>query len=305
MAPTEKQPEYLIDEILPSKEVHLLAGSSGSGKTTWLFQTIADWQDGRPILGHASHPVPYAYISIDRSRPSVIRTLQRLGLADRITRLVCREDINSDLSVASIISAAHIMFPDSQIFFIEGFLMLVGNKAGVGEGGNSYLSVAALLSSTTAICARLGITIVGICHSPKLKEGENFRHARENVLGSAAWGGFSDTTITMDHDEKKNVITMLVMPRNAPKEEYRWKFGHNGVLEQYKPTGGGKEEVELYIYGLETDAVVGRSEIKEAGEIAGVSERTVDTVIAAAIENGLLQSTGRGVYKRLSDTYSN
>jgi RecA-family ATPase len=297
--------EYLVDDILPCREVHLLAGSSGSGKTTWLFQTIADWQDGRPILGHNSHPVPYAYVSIDRSFPSVARTLQRLGLDNKITRLVCREDLPKDLSVESVISAAHTKFPDSKLYFIEGFLMLVGSKAGMGEGGNSYLSVASLLSSTTAICARLGITILGVCHSPKLKEGEKFRHARESVLGSAAWGGFSDTTITMDLDEKKNVITMLIMPRNAPKEEYRWRFGTNGVLKLYKPFGKGKEEVQLYIYGLEAGTIVSKSDIVEVGEIADVSLRTVETTIAEAIDDGFLETVGRGVYRRLPEPLLN
>ena len=84
--------EFLIDGILPANEVHLLGVSSGSGKTTFTFQVfLAQWQKGEPLFGHQSNPVPYVYVSLDRSRSSVTRTLERLGLVEEITRIVCQE----------------------------------------------------------------------------------------------------------------------------------------------------------------------------------------------------------------------
>lgn len=85
-----QSPEFLIDEIMPANEVHLICGASGSGKTTWTFQEfLAEWQAGRSVSGHASHPVPYVYIALDRTRASVTRTLERLELADSITHILC------------------------------------------------------------------------------------------------------------------------------------------------------------------------------------------------------------------------
>src|SRR5690242_1448332 len=73
-------PRSLIDRILPVHEVHILGGPSGAGKTRWLFQMLQEWKAGNSVLGYASNPVPYAYVSTDRSRESVKRTCEDLGI---------------------------------------------------------------------------------------------------------------------------------------------------------------------------------------------------------------------------------
>lgn len=290
--------EFLIDGILPANEVHLLAGSSGSGKTTFLFQMLAQWQAGLPVLGHLSHPVPYAYLSVDRSSSSVKRTLQRLGLVDQITRMVCREDLPVGLTIATALASALEKHPDSKAFFIEGFQTLAGDR------GNSYTPVASLLSATTALCAKEGITILGVCHSPKIKADEKFQHSRELVLGSVAWAAFSDTVITMDQAEDTGVVTVKVMPRNAAKEEFQFVFGENGVLTPHTNAGGGgRATLELHLYGLGAGEEVTRQEMLDIGRRCGVATRTVDRVIDAAVDEGILKRLHgvQGTYYRSDD----
>lgn len=288
--------EFLIDGILPANEVHLLAGSSGSGKTTFLFQILAQWQAGLPVLGHPSHPVPYAYLSADRSSSSVGRTLQRLGLQGQITRMVCREDLPAGLTVHTALEAGLTKYPDTKVFFIEGFQTLVGDR------GNSYTPVAALLSSVTALCAKAGITILGVCHSPKIKTDEKFQHSREVVLGSVAWAAYSDTVITMDQDEESGVVTVKVLPRNAAKEEFRFVFGTNGVLTPFTG-GGGREGLEIHIYALPAGVEVTRQQLLEQGRIEGVGRATVDRTIDKAVNEGVLKRVfgTQGTYCRTSD----
>jgi hypothetical protein len=290
--------EFLIDGILPANEVHLLAGSSGSGKTTFLFQTLAAWQEGHPVLGHASYPVPYAYLSADRSSSSVNRTLQRLGLEDRITRMVCREHLPAGLTMGTALQEALSKYPDSKAFFIEGFQTMAGDR------GNSYTPVAALLSATTAFCAKEGLTIVGVCHSPKIKADEKFQHSREVVLGSVAWAAYSDTVIAMDQAEDTGIITVKVLPRNAAKEEFQFVFGPNGVLMPFAATKGGRAELEMHLYSLAVGTLVTRQEMLDLGVRAGVKTRTVDSVIDAAVSEGVLERvTGlQGTYRRTPDS---
>src|SRR5579872_2623970 len=71
---------FLIDTILPEGTVHLIGGSSGIGKSTWLLQTIHDWERGIPIIGFPSHPLPYVYLMCDRSEVDLQSTLEQIGL---------------------------------------------------------------------------------------------------------------------------------------------------------------------------------------------------------------------------------
>jgi HrpA-like RNA helicase len=43
--------EHMVDGLMPLNEVHIIAGESGAGKSTWLFQFIHDWQQEHPVLG--------------------------------------------------------------------------------------------------------------------------------------------------------------------------------------------------------------------------------------------------------------
>jgi hypothetical protein len=286
--------EFLIDDLLPAGEIHLLAGSSGSGKTTWLFQMLADWQQGKEVFGHASHPVPYAYVSVDRSRTSVTRTLQRLGLVDKITRIICREDLPSAISLGSVLQACREKHPDSKVFFIEGFQTMVGDK------GNSYTPVAQLLQATTAYCAQNGLTVVGVCHSPKMKIEEGFKHPRETVLGSVAWAAFSDTVITMDLDEKTGIVNLNMLPRNAASETHQLVFSPpNGIL--IPPPNSPKDLLVKLLLAQDEGTELTRPEILEWGNSLGCSVRTADRAIADLVDSGELVATiHRGTYRRVT-----
>lgn len=293
--PAEQPPEFLIEDILPAYEVHLLGGSSGAGKTTFLFQTIGDWQEGKPVLGHESNPRPYVYVSIDRSRTSVHRTLTRLGLQGKITRMICREDLPGGCGLGAVVKTARQAYPDVEVFFIEGFQTLVGDK------GNSYTPVAALLSATTAFCAEQKITIVGICHAPKLKIEEGFQHPRELIMGSTAWGAYSDTVITMELNEKTEIISVNIMPRNARKETHEFVFGENGVL--VPVTGKVANLLSKVILSQAIDSYIRRAEILDWANGMGISERSAERVIADLSKQGYLTSTlTRGTYKRSNPT---
>lgn len=284
-------PEFLIEGILPAHEIHLLGGSSGSGKTTLVFQTLAEWQNGEPVFGHKSNPVPYAYISLDRSRSSVDRTLQRLGLIGTITRIISQEDLTDTTTIGEVISAALKLFPDAEFFVIEGFQTLVGDK------GNSYAPVASLLRRSATLCSKKKITILGIAHSPKMKMDESFQHSRELILGSVAWGAYSDTIVTVQLAEGTGNIDVKVLPRNAASETFHFVFGHNGVLvplESAKP----KDAIKLKIEALGCGSTILRSEIINWAKAFGVSDKTGDRCITECLKNKVLTTLDAGVYER-------
>lgn len=293
--PADKQPEFLIEGILPANEVHLLGGSSGSGKTTFAFQVLlANWQHSKPFFDHASYPVPYTYASLDRSRSSVMRTLGRLELQSEITRLVCQEDLPEDV-IAPIATLKEILkcYPDSTLLIIEGIQLLAGDR------GNGYVSVARVLKSMARFCSKYQITILGVCHTPKMRLDEGFQHPREALLGSVSWGAYSDTIIMLNLDELTKIITVNILPRNAPSEQHELIFGVNGVLEPFVRKTK-QHQILIRVAALSVGRPVTRTEILNWGKEGKISTRTCEMAIQNALENNFLEVIGNGIYERTS-----
>lgn len=294
-----ESPEFLIDGILPAGEAHLIGGASGSGKTTWIFQNfLAPWIAGQPVLDHESHPVPYVYLSMDRLRSSVTRTLARLGLKDTITNIICLDEMPEGcLTLPAILKFAAEKYPDAKLVIIEGFALIAGERT------NGYTAVGHLMRKTSRLCAASGLTIVGVCHAPKMRTDEAFQHSRELLLGSVSWAAYSDTIIVLNMDELTNIITVKVMPRNAAMESHSLQFGQNGVL-QPVVVKQKKGFIQSRIEALTDGSPVTRDTIRAWGKASSISLRTVDAAIAASIENKVLSVIGDGVYERSSVSIS-
>lgn len=289
-------PEFLIDGILPANEVHLLGGSSGSGKTTLIFQTLATWQRGEDVFGHRSYPVPYTYVSLDRSRSSVNRTLQRLDLQSDITRTLCQEDLKStENTIHAIVNTGLKRHKDSRLFVIEGYQTIVG------DASNKYSQVSSLLRKSATLCVDKQITLLGITHSPKMKVDEAFQHSREMILGSVAWGAYSDTVITVQLDEAAGNVTVKILPRNAASETFHFVFGYNGCLvplENSKP----KEALKLRLEALAAGSFVSRSDVIGWAQAMKTSDRTAERALADCVKNKVLTTVDAGIYERTSNT---
>lgn len=285
--------EFLIEGILPAHEVHLFGGSSGSGKTTLLFQILSDWQRGNDVLGHKSFPVPYAYLSLDRSRSSVQRTLQRIQLDDQIDRIVTREKFPGVINPKIMFDIGLSAYPDSQAFFVEGYQTLAGDR------GNSYAPVAHLLTTSAMICASRKLTLLGVAHASKLKQDERWQNSREVILGSVAWSAYSDTIIVLDNNEETKVVTCRIMPRNAPSEQHEFMFGDRGILQPYIPRSK-KDSIALKIAALPAGRPLTKGEVTAWGKQMQVSTRTCEAAIKTCLENNLLEVIGTGIYERTS-----
>lgn len=286
-------PEFLIEGILPAGESHLIGGASGSGKTTWIFQNfLAEWQQGNAVFEHDSHPVPYVYVSLDRSRSSVTRTLRRLGLTEQIKRVICLDEMPEEcLELSAVIKYALTKYPDSKLVIIEGFALMSGEKT------NGYTAVGKLMRKSARLCAKMKITIIGVCHAPKLKADEQFQHSRELLLGSVAWAAYSDTIIVLNMDEQSKIITIRVMPRNAAMEEHDMRFGVGGILET-AIKGSKLDFLSKKLQKLPAGRPITRNEVIQWAEKYHIHFRTAENAISVNVKNGILTSLERGLYER-------
>lgn len=290
---SNSSPEFLIEGILPAGEAHLIGGASGSGKTTWIFQNfLAEWQQGNQVFEHDSHPVPYVYVSLDRSRSSVTRTLQRLKLLDKIIRVICLDEMPEEcLDLDNVLKFALKKYPDSKLIIIEGFALMSGEKT------NGYTAVGKLMRKAARLCAKQKITIIGVCHAPKLKADEQFQHSRELLLGSVAWAAYSDTIVVLNMDEQTKIITVKVMPRNAAIEEHGMQFGLGGRLET-AIKGSKLDFLSKRLQKLPPGRPITRNEVVQWAEKYHIHFRTAENAISVNVKNGILTSLERGLYER-------
>lgn len=215
--------EYLIDSILPKREIHLVAGPSGAGKTRWLFHTLLEWQEGKDVLGCPSYPTPWVYVSADRSKASIARTLATMNIDPRHIPLLPAWD--KQTKWADLLTQLERV--KAELVVIEAYGSFVRPPA------NSQ-AVKEYLMETNRMIQRTGKTVIGIVESPKMKPYEKYEIPRQRVSGAAAWGHFSETIFLVEpsspKDPKASGRILYVCPRNGPCEMFDLVFDYDGHL---------------------------------------------------------------------------
>ena len=187
----------LIDDVLPTHRVHLLAGVSDAGKTRFVIPAMLDWALGKPVLERPSHPKPWAYVIGDRTQREAADTMNDMGID--IDAIPCIPAFGQDRKTANeILLAAQKMTPQPQLLVWEGF-----HDAPDGERKKdvqSFLSRMAMNCEDERSFPK-GLTILGICESPKLKPAERYPNPRQRVSGVSAWGFHSSTILLIENIE--------------------------------------------------------------------------------------------------------
>jgi RecA-family ATPase len=286
----DSDPEYIIDNIMPAHEIHLLGGPSGAGKTTLAFQMIRDIREGRPVFGYATHSIPICYVSCDRSSASAVRTAARVGVNDIPTIIAKRGHRN----IRQVIEDAKALVPNLRLLVIDAIGVLVpGGKI------NDYGAVMDFLGYCTELCELHHITILAMGHATKTKEGEGFIDPRHKFLGSVAWGGSSDTMLYIESSNPKDPDDpsrrIIVLPRNYPASVLAYTFNNRGHL---IPVTEADDELTLDVKLLNVQLGVEVTTSTITGWGFPASRSTINRWILDAVRTGKLEQVKKGVYRR-------
>jgi hypothetical protein len=293
--------EHIVPGIMPSREVHLICGPPGIGKTTLCLDLLPAIERGDLILGYSrAIPTKSVFVSCDRSEGAHLRRLDSLGIPHAefpfFSGLDIRDD-NDPLNIEKIISSAAKHFPDHPLVFIDGMASLI-------EDTSNYRQAQQLLRETTKLCYWNNRTVIGSVHSPKAKEGQSYTNPREQILGSQAWSGFSDLVIAMQPAEPKdpanNRRLVHVCTRSAAGD-----FTVKMIL-----TGGRlmiDDSIERELYSLleewlkkqdHTRIIPTREIILYGVKECSLYERAIERWIEEKVEEGVLDRVARGKYRR-------
>jgi len=300
--------EWLVERILPAGELHIIGGPSGGGKTTLIMQLVTDWAAGRSVFGYASHPRPFVYISLDRNEKSLRRTLQRCGVDPDTFPYICPlSTTNPILGFKDLIdNFVKPRFPEvlaGGVIIIEGITTLM---PGSGKA-NDYTATFKFFSWLSAYCSETGISLLGVMHSPKMKESERYLNPRQRLMHSVAIGAIAETIILSEPSFESPIKLdriVTVLPRNAPEQEFHMRLDEHGMHqpapdpEKPKSELKASQKFDLYIAGLDVGTEFTTGSIVEALSI-DMSERTIKNGLAIAEANKRIERLAHGRWRKI------
>jgi len=301
-APARDPDRYLVEDILPLHEVHLIGGPSGAGKSTWTFQMIANWSQGIPIHDFASYPSDWHYVACDRSLDSVKRTLERIESRIDISRITSLVDNPSSQTTGAkaLLECGERVLPKGGFLVVDGIGMLTpGGKI------SDYSIVSDYIKALTRGCKRYKITIGGLGHATKTKEGERYLNPRQRILGSVAWGACADTVIFLDakdeQDTENGKRELLILPRNASAVRINLMFDDRGrLIEETDDVNWVILDSWLKRFGPTSE--IATHEVADFAISRGISQRTYQRWLTTRVNDGVLDRPTRGLYVRMFTT---
>lgn len=283
---------YLIDHILPCQQVHIIGGPSGVGKTRWTYWWIKDWLEGKTIFGYESRPEPTMYLATDRNTASLTETLTTIGCLGLIEQqsIVYRTDVSIDM--------LHRRYPHIKVFIIDPISVFVP-----GYHLNDYGIVSSFLRHCSFVCERDEITIIGMIHATKIKEGARLINPRERLLGSAAWGAFAETLFVLgcDNPEVTNAVRhFYILPRNWKEEKMYFTLENGWPKLADAPEEG--DRYALFILQVPEDEAIPRTDLLRLATALGIAPASFDRYLKRAIDEGYLLKIRHGVYRKRPTT---
>jgi hypothetical protein len=296
---------YLIDTILPEGTVHLIGGPSGIGKSTWLLQTIHQWEQGLPVMGFPSHPMPYVYFMCDRSEVDLQATLKQIGLSDWDVKAYAIESLGREpfYLEPQDVKIEHLpkIFPWAKIFFIEGIHWFYEKKQASRSG--DYVDTLRFWSYVRDQFCENYLTIIGTTHIPKMKINEGYARTRDKIFGSVAGPAVAGTIIVMDGDPKSpGKIEMTICPRNSKEFKVKYCRTDDGALALVASDDKAQDDGAFSLFDkkldeLEIESTIASSIIRKWKQEFDVSKATTYRWLEARIFEGRLERLRPGLFQ--------
>jgi len=294
-------PAFLIDRIMPVRQVHLISGPSGSGISTLLLQILDDWRRGLPVFSFPSIPAPYYLISCDRpAEHFTTEVMPRMGIDpstvpyfSTVDTLRPHDDHRGELSLEEIVS--QVLRADSRVrvLFIDGFSVLCPGKI------IDHNEVKKFLLSASHLCRTRNLTIVGTVYAAKAREGEGYANPRDRMLGSGAWSAFTGCKWVIEPESEPSRKNIHILSHSlAPIKS---TMQHDEATARFVPAQLDlSSQLDLWLATVDEDAIITTGQVVLVAERLSISERSAKRWISAQLELGTLHRIDRGEYRKSS-----
>lgn len=298
----------LLPDIIPYGSISLLSGAAGLGKTALLAGMLKAFRDGTPIFGHTPNKVTdIGFINADRGWERGAKVwFDRVGYPE-IKYYSMPDDPKFDPRCLRRKYERTMRLGE----FIDKLKMPPGgllscDPMGLFLGGNllDYDTCAVACHEVRTLIRTRGLTMLTTAHAGKLKADRKERYARlqDQILGSAALLGFSDTQMVLASPEETglSVYTFLWMSHLAPPETFLLDRDKQGVFHQVEPADDqGKATGKILALFPEDGAEITLGTLAELAEEIPYTLKTVQRAVQQLIAEGRVIKVRRGYYRRV------
>lgn len=296
-----------LPDILPLEGISLMAGAPNVGKTALLAGMLRDFRDGRAIFGRQPTPIAgIGFINADRGwERGAGFWMGRVGFPE-ITQYTMADDAafnpkrlrkkheRTDI-LASFIDS--LKLPPYSLISVDPIALFLG--------GNllNYDDCAVACHEIRAYLRSRHYTLLATAHSSKIKADKKERYMRlqDQILGSTAIFGFSDTMMYLASPQEtgKPYFTFLQHSHSAPAEIYQLEQDEQGLFRLY--TGADSEnQTRVLVLFPDPDIPIPFGVLVELAEQYPLSRATVSRVLEALIDAGRVLKVSKGVYCRVA-----
>jgi hypothetical protein len=294
-AASSASPSFVIRDLFPTNEVHLIFGPSFVGKTTLLFQIIEEWRHGRDVFGYHSHPAPFCYVECHHSQSRTWRHMRHLGidpgeiphfsLLDTCTN-------STDYNIDTVVKEAKHRVPNLRVLFIDGLSILCSGKI------TEQRAVAEYMLRLAQICKEHKLTIIGVMSSVKSREGSSYASTLERLPGSSTWASMTGTKLVVEPVDARNPVnasrTILFLIRERAPNLLFATFTQSGMLGfSSEPEASG---LDSWLASLPLDSDVTTQQIQEAAKFNKVPRSTMFYWLDSQLKLGTLVKVRKGKY---------
>jgi hypothetical protein len=305
-APAADPPTDLLPNIIPYGSVSLLSGAAGLGKTALLASIAKGFRDGTPVFGHQpNHVAEIGFINADRGWDRGARVwFERAGfpeikcysMADdpAFDPRVLRKKFERTARLGEFIDK--LAMPPRSLLLVD--------PIGLFLGGNllDYDGCAVACHEIRKLLVSRGLTLIATAHAGKLKADKKDRYARlqDQILGSSALLGFSDTQMVLASPEEtgSTYYTFLWVPHLSRPETFLLDRGEDGIFRLAEGTDVGSTGRVLALLPLDgTETTAG--DLISLAEAIPLTGKTVHRALAQLVAEGKVLKVRRGTYRRL------
>lgn len=283
--------KFLIDQILPARDLALVYGPTHSGKGRLVQQWVDDWSNGRDVLGCQSHPARFCYVSCERTRRLLESDLRAIGIDPAEFPHVSMEGAERHvLSEAYAIAERAMRGATPRLLILDGIMTLC-------EGNITYhRDSSKFVKSILQLCENHEITIIGIATSSK--DSGQYARALDLLPGSVAWASGTGTKAYLGFvrgNSERRVLKLWT--RHGP--ERTWTYECSPTTGRFYEVADGINmgEMDTWLLGLDTGFEFERLHAIGVGEQLQVPQRTVERWLADQCTQGTLTRVRRGQYR--------
>ncbi len=299
-----------IEGVIRPHSVNLLAGASGSGKTSLVSSWIARFLTGRTIFGHATHcpPDKLGVIAADRGTDSYQSWFKQHQVTDVPFYNVCEDpEIVPERFIGTASQLAELLIQSIALLELGPRALIVVDPLAPFIAGDlsSYKPSMVALMRLRKVCEALDVTLLGNVHTAKETAEKTYKYPEERILGSMGLRGYSDAQMYLerpDHENDEKHHLFGWRPHNAPPEVFRLMMDQKtGVFSLDTEGTTEREQHKVYVCSLipVDEEGMPTAEIKQAAmDHLRIKEPLAKKYLYELEDDGKIERVRHGFWRR-------